>query len=40
MLCRPFEAMSQYVKEDVIARATPEMRRVLALDHPYPVMKQ
>jgi len=37
---KPFEAMAQYVREDVKARASPAMRRVLALDHPYPVLKQ
>ena len=36
---RPFEAMSDYVKDDVKARATPEMKRILALEHPYPIMK-
>lgn len=37
---KPFEAILDYVNEDVKARATPEMRRILALDHPYPVLKQ
>jgi hypothetical protein len=32
--------MADYVKEDVKERATPEMRRILALEHPYPVLKQ
>merc|ERR1719471_563790 len=36
---KPFEAMSDYVKDDVKARATPEMKRILALEHPYPIMK-
>ena len=39
-LCfRPFEAMSDYVREEIKARATPAMKRILALDHPYPVLK-
>jgi len=36
---KPFEAMSDYVRADIKARASPAMRRVLALDHPYPVLK-
>jgi len=37
---KPFEAMAEYVKEDVKARATPDMRRILALEHPYPALKK
>merc|ERR1712013_273941 len=29
-----------YVKEDVKTRATPEMKRILAIDHPYPALKK
>jgi len=36
---KPFEAMSEYVRADIKERASPAMRRVLALDHPYPVLK-
>merc|ERR1712079_57314 len=36
---KPFEAMSDYVREEIKARATPAMKRILALDHPYPVLK-
>jgi len=36
---KPFEAMSDYVRADIKERASPAMRRVLALDHPYPVLK-
>jgi len=37
---KPFEAMLDYVNEDVKARATPDMKRILALEHPYPVLKK
>lgn len=37
---KPFEAMLDYVKEDVKTRATPEMKRILAIDHPYPALKK
>eukprot|EP00091_Calanus_sinicus_P023329 TRINITY_DN7814_c0_g1_i11.p1 TRINITY_DN7814_c0_g1~~TRINITY_DN7814_c0_g1_i11.p1 ORF type:complete len:321 (+),score=76.03 TRINITY_DN7814_c0_g1_i11:216-1178(+) len=37
---KPFEAIMDYVNEDVKARATPEMKRILALEHPYPVLKK
>jgi len=37
---KPFEAMLDYVSEDVKERATPEMKRILALEHPYPVLKK
>merc|ERR1712217_21851 len=36
---KPFEAMSDYVREEIKARATPAMKRILALDHPSPVLK-
>jgi len=37
---KPFEAMGDYVREDIKEHATVEMRRLLAIDHPYPVFKQ
>jgi len=37
---KPFEAMLDYVKEDVKTRATPEMKRILAIEHPYPALKK
>jgi len=36
---KPFEAMAEYVRDDIKARATPDMKRILALEHPYPVLK-
>ena len=36
-LSRPFEFIS--VTEEVAARASPDMRKILALDHPYPAKK-
>ena len=35
---KPFEAM--WVKPEVQERATPQLRRLLGLDHPYPSAKQ
>lgn len=40
MFFRPFEAMADYVAPEVKELATPAMRRMLALDHPYPILKQ
>jgi len=37
---KPFEAMADYVAPEVKELATPAMRRMLALDHPYPILKQ
>jgi len=37
---KPFEAMADYVREDIKSGASPAIRRILALDHPYPIMKQ
>jgi len=37
---KPFEAMNQYLNEDVKKVASPELKRLLALDHPYPIFKQ
>ena len=37
---RPFEAMTDYVRDDIKSGASPAIRRILALDHPYPIMKQ
>jgi len=37
---KPFEAMAEYVRDDIKERATPDMRRLLALEHPYPVLKK
>jgi len=36
---KPFENMVEYVNADIKDRATPELRRLLALDHPYPILK-
>ena len=33
---RPMEGMKRGVDKDVLGRATPEMRRLLTLDYPYP----
>jgi len=37
---KPFEAMAEYVRDDIKERASPEMKRILALEHPYPVLKK
>jgi len=37
---KPFEAMAEYVRDDIKRGASPAIRRILALDHPYPIMKQ
>jgi len=37
---KPFEAMAEYVRDDIKERASPEMKRLLALEHPYPAFKQ
>merc|ERR1712045_388832 len=34
------EAKADYVREDIKRGASPAIRRILALDHPYPIMKQ
>lgn len=36
---KPFESMAEYVHEDIKARATQGMKRLLALEHPYPMLK-
>merc|ERR1719471_2467454 len=36
---KPFEAMAEYVRDDIKRGASPAIRRILALDHPYPIMK-
>merc|ERR1712142_443053 len=35
---KPFEAILDYVNNDVKTRATPEMKRILAMEHPYPAL--
>jgi len=36
---KPFEAMNQYLRDDIKEKATPQLKRLLALDHPYPILK-
>lgn len=36
---KPFENMAEYVHQDIKASASPDLRRLLALDHPYPILK-
>jgi len=36
---RTFEDIRSYISEDVKFEATPELRRITAVDHPYPIMK-
>jgi len=36
---KPFEAMNQYLRNDIKEQASPSLRRLLALDHPYPILK-
>jgi len=36
---KPFENMAEYVREDIKLQAPPGLRRLLALDHPYPILK-
>jgi len=39
LLLRPFEAMAQYVSDDIKAQASMGLKRLLAMDHPYPMLK-
>lgn len=36
---KPFENMANYVRDDIKQSASHVLRRLLALDHPYPIMK-
>jgi len=36
---KPFEAMNAYLRHDLKAAASPTLARLLALDHPYPILK-
>lgn len=36
---KPFENMAEYVRDDIKQRGSPVLRRLLALDHPYPILK-
>lgn len=36
---KPFEDMAAYVNDDIKARANAGMKRLLALEHPYPILK-
>jgi len=36
---KTFEDVAGYVSKKVIERATPELRQILSLDHPYPILK-
>lgn len=36
---KPFEDMAGYVKDEIKARASVHMKRLLAIDHPYPMLK-
>jgi len=36
---KPFEAMNQYLRDDIKEKASPQLKRLLALDHPYPILK-
>ena len=38
-LLRPFEAMAQYVSDDIKEHASMGLNRLLAMDHPYPMLK-
>ena len=38
-LLRPFEAMAQYVNNDIKENASMGLKRLLAMDHPYPMIK-
>lgn len=37
---KPFEAMYDGVKDEIKAKATMGLKRLLAIDHPYPMLKQ
>ena len=37
LLIRPFEA--QYVSDDIKTHASMGLKRLLAMDHPYPMLK-
>ena len=39
LLIRPFESMAQYVHDDIKAHASIGLKRLLAMDHPYPMLK-
>jgi len=36
---KPFESMAQYVRDDIKAQASMGLKRLLAMDHPYPMLK-
>jgi len=36
---KPFESMAQYVRDDIKAHASMGLKRLLAMDHPYPMLK-
>jgi len=36
---KPFEDMAGYVKDEIKSRASVHMKRLLAIDHPYPMLK-
>ena len=36
---RTFEDIRSYISDDVKVEATPELRRITAVDHPYPISK-
>merc|ERR1711973_1005206 len=36
---KPFESMAQYVRDDIKAKASMGLKRLLAMDHPYPMLK-
>jgi hypothetical protein len=36
---RTFEDIRSYISDDVKSEATPELRRITAVDHPYPISK-
>ena len=38
-LIRPFESMAQYVRDDIKVQASMGLKRLLAMDHPYPMLK-
>ena len=39
LLIRPFESMAEYVRDDIKAKASMGLKRLLAMDHPYPMLK-
>jgi len=36
---KPFESMAEYVRDDIKAKASMGLKRLLAMDHPYPMLK-